>query len=140
MDSLPTELQGKLLEITQSCPTLCDPMDCSLPGSSVHGILQARILEWVAISFSIRRGHRGLKIRPQKSGTKLGLGSSRRRMGAQVASIAPHYLCTHPRNTIYRGKIEVLEGGSLSIITHLILNRARTVSPELQFLSIIYKH
>ena len=38
--------------ITQSCPTLCDPMDCSPPGSSVHGILQARILEWVAISFS----------------------------------------------------------------------------------------
>ena len=36
----------------QSCPTLCDPMDCSLPGFSVHGILQARILEWVAISFS----------------------------------------------------------------------------------------
>ena len=32
----------------QSCLTLCDPMDCSLPGSSVHGILQARILEWVA--------------------------------------------------------------------------------------------
>ena len=38
--------------VAQSCPTLCDPMDCSLPGSSVHGILQARILEWVAISFS----------------------------------------------------------------------------------------
>ena len=36
----------------QSCSTLCDPMECSLPGSSVHGILQARILEWVAISFS----------------------------------------------------------------------------------------
>ena len=36
----------------QSCLTLCDPMDCSLPASSVHGILQARILEWVAISFS----------------------------------------------------------------------------------------
>ena len=36
----------------QSCPTLCDPMDCSPPDSSVHGILQARILEWVAISFS----------------------------------------------------------------------------------------
>ena len=35
---------------TQSCPTLCDPMDCSSPGSSVHGIFQARILEWVAIS------------------------------------------------------------------------------------------
>ena len=36
----------------QSCPTLCDPVDCSPPGSSIHGILQARILEWVAISFS----------------------------------------------------------------------------------------
>ena len=39
-------------EVTQSCPTLCDPVDCSLSGSSIHGILQARILEWVAISFS----------------------------------------------------------------------------------------
>ena len=38
--------------VTQSCPTLCDPMDYSLPGSSVHGIFKARILEWVAISFS----------------------------------------------------------------------------------------
>ena len=37
--------------VTQSCPTLCDPMNCSPPGSSVHGILQARILEWVAILF-----------------------------------------------------------------------------------------
>ena len=36
-------------EIAQSCPTLCNPMDCSLPGSSIHGIFQARILEWVAI-------------------------------------------------------------------------------------------
>ena len=36
----------------QSCPTLCDPMDCSSPGSSVHRILQARILEWIAIPFS----------------------------------------------------------------------------------------
>ena len=35
--------------VAQSCPTLCEPTDCSLPGSSVHGILQARILEWVAI-------------------------------------------------------------------------------------------
>ena len=39
-------------EVAQSCPTLCDPMDCSPPGSSVHRIHQARILEWVAISFS----------------------------------------------------------------------------------------
>ena len=39
-------------EVAQSCPTLCDPIDCSPPGSSLHWILQARILEWVAISFS----------------------------------------------------------------------------------------
>ena len=39
-------------EVAQSCPTLCDPVDCSLPGSSIHRILQARILEWVTISFS----------------------------------------------------------------------------------------
>ena len=40
------------IEVAQSCPTLCDPMDCSLPGSSVHGIFQAIVLEWIAISFS----------------------------------------------------------------------------------------
>ena len=45
-----TESEAKVV-VAQSCLTLCDPMDCSPPGSSVHGILQARILEWVAISF-----------------------------------------------------------------------------------------
>ena len=47
--NLTNVLSAKLL---QSCPTFCDPMDCSPPGSSVHGILKARILEWVAIPFS----------------------------------------------------------------------------------------
>ena len=41
-------------EVAQSCPILCDPMDCGPPGSSIHGISQARIREWVAISFSRR--------------------------------------------------------------------------------------
>ena len=41
-------------EVAQSCPTLSDPMDCSPPGSSVHGIFQARVLEWGAIAFSER--------------------------------------------------------------------------------------
>ena len=51
---IPIRSQGKVKEseVAQSCPTLCDPMDCSLPGSSVHRIFQARILEWVTISFS----------------------------------------------------------------------------------------
>ena len=43
-------------EVAQSCPTLSDPMDCSLPGSSIHGIFQARVLEWGAIAFSIKSG------------------------------------------------------------------------------------
>ena len=54
-----TEPPGKLVEcvyvcvcVAQLCPILCNPMDCSLPDSSVHGILQARILEWVAVPFS----------------------------------------------------------------------------------------
>ena len=44
---------NEMCEGTQSCPTLCDPMDCSLPGFSTLEIFQARILEWVVISFSI---------------------------------------------------------------------------------------
>ena len=44
-------------EVTQSCPTLSDPMDCSLPGSSVHGIFQAGVLEWGAIAFSTVTAH-----------------------------------------------------------------------------------
>ena len=51
LTSEPTEYESES-EVAQSCPTLCDPMDCSLPGSSVHGIFQAIVLEWIAISFS----------------------------------------------------------------------------------------
>ena len=47
--------------VTQLCPTLCDPMDCSPPGSSVHRILQARILKWVAISFSRDSSNPGIE-------------------------------------------------------------------------------
>ena len=43
---------GREREVAQSCLTLCNPMDCSLPGSSTHGIFQAIVLEWIAISFS----------------------------------------------------------------------------------------
>ena len=54
-------------EVAQSCPTLCDPMDGSLPGSSIHGVFQARILEWFAISFS--RGSSQPRDRTQVSCT-----------------------------------------------------------------------
>ena len=56
MDSLPTKPSGKPnaypCEHAQSCSTFCEPMDCSWPGSSIHGVFQARILEQIAISFS----------------------------------------------------------------------------------------
>ena len=50
--ALPADIPLVCAKLLQSCPTLCDPMDCSPPGSSVHGILQARMLEWVVMSFS----------------------------------------------------------------------------------------
>ena len=54
---------GSGSEVAQSCPTFCDPMDCSPPDSSIHGILQARILEWVAISFSRGPSYPGIEPR-----------------------------------------------------------------------------
>ena len=53
-------------EVAQLCPTLSDPMDCSLPGSSVHGIFQARVLEWGAIAFSIIIGDWNAKVGSQE--------------------------------------------------------------------------
>ena len=47
-------------EVAQLCPTLSDPMDCSLPGASIHGIFQARVLEWVATAFSTERVYCGV--------------------------------------------------------------------------------
>ena len=49
-------------EVAQSCPTPSDPMDCILPGSSIHGIFQARVLEWGAIAFSVLTIYMVLKL------------------------------------------------------------------------------
>ena len=66
VQSLSPLVIGKVeMLVAQLCLTLCDPMDCILPGSSVHGILQARILEWVAIPFS--RGSFRPRIKPEAS-------------------------------------------------------------------------
>ena len=54
-------------EVAQSCPTLCDPMDCSLPGSSTHGIFQARVLEWGATAFSAMEYYSALKRNTSES-------------------------------------------------------------------------
>ena len=53
-------------EVTQLCPTLCNPMDYSPPGSSVHGIFQARVLEWVAISFNVLHIYNGILLSYKK--------------------------------------------------------------------------
>ena len=76
------------VKVAQSCLTLCNPMDCSLPGSSVLGILQARILEWVAIPFS--------------------RGSSRSRDQTQVSYIAGGFftnLATREAHTLIRKRL-----------------------------------
>ena len=57
--------------VAQSCPTLCDPMDCSLPGSSVHEIFQARVLEWVAIAFSKEQIDEAINQMFHKSGVEI---------------------------------------------------------------------
>ena len=75
----------------QSCPTLCDLMDCSPPGSSAHGILQARILEWVAIPFS--------------------RGSSLCERNHERANIAKLHLCEVP------GIVKFIEAGSRLEVT-----------------------
>ena len=54
-------------QVAQSCPTLRDPVDCSLPGSSAHGIFQARVLEWGAIAFSVMRANISEKERVRTS-------------------------------------------------------------------------
>ena len=56
-------------EVTQSCPTLCNPMDYSLPGLMVHGFFQARVLEWVAIAFSGQE--LGERLTQEKFGSKV---------------------------------------------------------------------
>ena len=61
-------------EVAQSCPTLREPMVCSLPGSSIHGIFQARVLEWGAIAFSSYSG--GKKRLWEKKKKKVGKGES----------------------------------------------------------------
>ena len=65
-------------EVAQSCPTLSDPMDCSPPGSSVHGIFQARVLEWGATAFSKGGGSDGKEYACNASdpGSIPGLGRS----------------------------------------------------------------
>ena len=86
--------------VAQSCPTLCDPGDCSLPGSSVHGILQARILEWVAISFS--------------------RGSSQPRDGSRVSHIGGRHFHPFLHSEVFSFSFSFFFGGGVSLFTTLV--------------------
>ena len=98
---LPGECQRQEVLVIQSCPTLCNPMDCSLTGSSVHGILQARILERVAILFF--RGSSWPRIWTQVSYIAGRLFTIWATKEAQVMSVQQKYLCLvhrrHPDQT-----------------------------------------
>ena len=92
--SLWRKLQGKdesESEVAQSCLILWDPMDCSLPGFSIHGIFQARVLEWVTISFSRRSSRpRGWTWIPHCRQTLYRLSQSRTVKGGSWALPRPH--------------------------------------------------
>ena len=108
--------------VTQSCPTLCAPKDCSLPGSSVQGILQARILEWFAISFS-----RGSSL----SRDQIWISCIADRFFTTQGCRAPYFSRQHGLSSTFR-KLNFLRdsmSGSLIILTPkcLCYNLSRTL-------------
>ena len=93
---------GFCCEVTQSCLTLCDPMDHSLPGSSVHGIFQARLLEWAAISqirhnYTYTTSFLSLSVLPLSHPSKL---SQRAKLGT-LCYIATSHLLSISHSSIY---------------------------------------
>ena len=117
--------KAKQSEVTQLCPTFFDPMDCSLPGSSVHGILQVRILEWVAISFS--RGFYRPRNRMQVSciaGKRFTTWTTREALKRKSYTLKtiwwgfPHQIVQglrlHPSNAEGTGSIPGWSGSSIS--------------------------
>ena len=105
-------------EVAQSCPTLCDPVDCSPPGSSAHGILQARLLEWVAISFS--RGSSWPRNWIQVSrGRRFNLWATREAQESEVAQSCPT-LCD-PMDCSLPGFSVDFPGESTGVGCHFLL-------------------
>ena len=82
-------------EVAQSCLTLRNPMDCSLPGSFIHGIFQARVLEWVAIAFSIKSPknlpNSFLSKRSYKMQRPLSIPTSGRPLLPSLTTLQPHW-------------------------------------------------
>ena len=114
-------VKGSEREVAQSCPTLCDPVDCSLPGSSVHGIFQARVLEWVAISFS--------------------WGSSRPRDWTQVSRTAGRHFTVWATREAQMGRKSKKEGIYIytHTHTHIYLTKYKTMVWGINFIYLIQK-
>ena len=87
-------IQSKWSEVAQSCLTLCNPMDCSLSGSSIHGIFQGRVLEWIAISFSRDLPNPG--IEPGSPALQVD----------KVSQKNKYYILTHTHTHIYIWNLE----------------------------------
>ena len=108
-------------EVAQSCPILWDPMDCNLPGSSLHGILQAGILEWVAISFS--RGSSQPRDRTQVScnaGRRFNLWATREALyQSDIQSLKAYLLKS---NVVWFKHKENTVGLSFFILLHISEN------------------
>ena len=92
-------------EVAQSCPTLCDPMDYSLPGSSVHGIFQARVLEWGAIAFSDSHNYISLKMNQEKLDCHLRTVKGGQLKGKNILTITEKYSLTLPLFLLVMGVI-----------------------------------
>ena len=107
-------------EVVQSCPTLSDPMDCSLSGSSIHGIFQARVLEWVAIAFSDFKVY--MVSKTLQSGTK---DSSKPSKPLQTSN---NFL-TFKKNSIYYSFLLIFSCLLIAYITKLerVLQKITTI-------------
>ena len=95
----PMHESEKWKEVAQSCPTPSDPMDCSLPDSAVHGIFQARALEWVAIAFSAFSLYLAKFFRFHEK-----VLSQLPKLGLNASPVSPKTLCPYPYNT-YRSTL-----------------------------------
>ena len=85
-------------EVTQSCPTLSDPSDCSPPGSSIHGIFQARVLEWGAIAFSNEQLH-------DSAIPLLGMHSKNMKIRTQILKRQFHYSISHSNQKVETARV-----------------------------------
>ena len=103
-------------EVAQSCPTLSNPMDCSLPGCSIHGIFQARVLEWGAIAFSVTWTRRSTNIE-QRGNSATNFKTQRHKTGDSVISLLQQVLFN---SSSHNGSSFLWRYISLTVLNNLV--------------------